>query len=852
MLLRDNDVHVACIQETYLSSNVRVHIDNFNIYRNDRLTHGGGVAIAVRKNLSHRLLPIATTNIIENISVEIQLGQKMITITSAYNPQPSTHFANDFNILTNQCNEALLFGDYNAKHTAWNCVTCDATGKTLHDLIDGSEFILYAPDSPTHYPHAGSTPSTIDLLISNTTLPIMNFWTIDRHISDHCPVLCQIKIKHSQVITNSYRYDLADWNKYRALITRENFIPSSGTTDEIDQSIESFTATIKRARDKTVPKSIHREKLFRIAPDTLNAIKYKYKLSRLWKKCTDATMKTAYKTAVNISAKMVRDLVARDRNARWTEFVNQMDGSAKKLWRVSRSLRGKRGTTPTVLWHEDNKLITNGEKANALATIFERAHGITTGNVHPHDAVIEHFTGRFRRRGPYTNFPSIELNEILHALSTLRPLKAPGVDDIPNILLKNLPMGSIESIREIFNACIMLNYWPSSFKVAKVIPIPKPGKDCGKSTNYRPISLLNTLGKLFEKIINVRLMAFAEEHSIINGEQFGFRPQHSTSHQILRVTRHIRRNWALRKSTGMVLFDIEKAFDSVWHDGLVYKLKKFGFPDYLCAMIREFTANRSFRVHVLDDQSDPRQIPAGVPQGSILSPGLYSIYVSDLRVDPKSETACYADDTAVYASANQTGAICRRLQKSLIRIENFFDKWKIKINPTKTQAVIFPYDGRRRRNPTTQLTLNGIQIPFANSAKYLGVTLDRRLRFGPHIGEIRTKATKCMAALYPLIGRRSFLSVKNKLLIYRAVIRPVLTYASPIWCTSAVSNRKQLQVIQNKCLKMIFRLPWRMSTTAVHERANIPTIADFVQNLNDKFSNRCILSDYNLIRELAN
>lgn len=162
-----------------------------------------------------------------------------------------------------------------------------------------------------------------------------------------------------------------------------------------------------------------------------------------------------------------------------------------------------------------------------------------------------------------------------------------GSDGIINVLLKNLPIYVIS--RRSGNFLMpALNSWPKSFKTAKVIPIPKPGRDGTQSSSYRPISLLNNLGKLFEKVINARLMTFAEEQNIINDQQFGFRQQHSTSHQILRVVNHIKSNWIHRRSTGMVLFDIEKAFDSVWYEGLIFKLNKFD----VCFNLSNYYSNR--------------------------------------------------------------------------------------------------------------------------------------------------------------------------------------------------------------------------------------------------------------------
>lgn len=246
---------------------------------------------------------------------------------------------------------------------------------------------------------------------------------------------------------------------------------------------------------------------------------------------------------------------------------------------------------------------------------------------HPYDDKVHKFTREFGRRSHFNNRVNVSSDQLMNCLHSLGPFKAPGVDGIQNILLKNLPESGVKLLCRIFNSAIRLKFCPSSFKNAKVIPIPKPGKD-GSAV----------------------------------------------------VTRHIRLNWSQRRSTGMVLFDIEKAFDSVWHDGLIFKLKHFGYL-YLCGMIRESIKNRTFTVHLGDTLSEPNSIPAGLPQGSILSPSLYSIYVSDLKFNSHTDSACYADDTAIYASTSRTGTIIKRLQSSLNSVQNFFDKWRINANP---------------------------------------------------------------------------------------------------------------------------------------------------------------------------
>lgn len=851
ILLRERDIHVVCIQETYLNRANKFYLPNFTIYRNDRATHGGGVAIAIRKEITHYPLRSKGTVTIENIAIAIRFNNKLINIYSAYCPHYSNNFERDLTAMTTTTSECIIFGDLNAKHTTWGCAKNNSAGNALLNHLNTSDFLLLAPRSHTHHPHSGATPSTIDILLTNLSEHVGTPVTLNHQLSsDHFPVLTRINGGYEVTRRIQYQYFRANWQEFQHHIIDEDFNPPLNTTHEVDSSIVSLTRMLTEARDAAIPTTIRRDTATRIATDTLRAIKYKNKLVRNWQRCTDATIKNSYKTAVNIAGRLIKELVRRDRNANWSSLLERLEPDSKRFWRITKSLRGGNTFMPSKLRHEGGLFYTDTEKADALATMFERAHSITLNDVHPQDATVSGFIDRFDRLTDFDYVP-FTIAELSRAIDALKPFKAPGDDNMFNVLLKHMPDNTRSTLCDIYNACLSMNFWPTSFKTAKVIPIPKPGRDREELTGYRPISLLNNLGKLFERMIHERLTNFVNENDVLNAEQFGFRSQHSTSHQVLRVTNHIRRNRGARKSTGMVLFDIEKAFDSVWHDGLVYKLSRLGFPTYLSKMIQNFMADRTFTVHVGGARSTARRIPAGLPQGSVLSPTLYSIFVSDLRLDRFTHTACYADDTAMYVSANRTATICKRLQRSLTVVERYYSRWKIRINPTKTQAILFPFNGQRKRLPRDTLTLGGVPINFTNTVKYLGVTLDRKLLFREHVNQMRIGATRRMATLYPLIGRRSTLADRSKMLIFKTVIRPTLTYASPVWITAAVSNRKHLQIIQNKCLKMILRLPWRYHTNELHERAEMPTLHEYVGTLNEKFKLRCANSDFELIRELA-
>ncbi len=301
----------------------------------------------------------------------------------------------------------------------------------------------------------------------------------------------------------------------------------------------------------------------------------------------------------------------------------------------------------------------------------------------------------------------------------------------------------------------------------------------------------------------------------------------------------------------MVLLDIEKAFDSVWHDGLIYKLHQFGIPLVLVKLIASFLDDRSFIVCVNGKNSTERRITAGLPQGSVISPILYAIFTSDLKIPSNCDAGFFADDTAIISSAKRSNTIIKALATALIRFDSYFKKWKIKVNSSKTQAILFKFNESRKRIPTNQLTFNGSVIELKTSVKYLGVIIDHKLNFGSHIDVARTNALNCLKAIYPLLGRKSSLSTDNKLTLYKVVILPKITYGSPVWSGTSVSNIAKLQLTQNKILKCIHGVPRRFPTSLLHDISNVSLIGDTIHKQTDSFISKCSHSEFELIRLLS-
>jgi hypothetical protein len=240
--------------------------------------------------------------------------------------------------------------------------------------------------------------------------------------------------------------------------------------------------------------------------------------------------------------------------------------------------------------------------------------------------------------------------------------------------LKLLPPKVVVALTAIVNASLRLCHFPSRWKSATVIFIPKPGKNFKLPPSYRAISLLSSIGKVLEKVILTRLVKATDENSTIPDEQFGFRPKHSTVDQLINVTEFIAKGFGQKQSTGAIFLDVAKAFDTDWHDGLVYKLHAAGVP---LAMVRLLNSlnRRVFHAKIGQVLSTQREIQAGVPQGSVLSPTLYAIFTADIPKPDNTKIALYADDTAILVRSWSPRIISRDLQCAVERLESWFRIW---------------------------------------------------------------------------------------------------------------------------------------------------------------------------------
>ena len=267
--------------------------------------------------------------------------------------------------------------------------------------------------------------------------------------------------------------------------------------------------------------------------------------------------------------------------------------------------------------------------------------------------------------------------------------------------MKHLPQRTVSLLAQIFNAVLLTDHFPKVWKHARVISVLKPGKDPALPSSYRPISLFDTIDKLFEKILlcrilQCRILHVVSERGLMRDEQFGFRPRHSTFLQLARLVEKITRNFGEKRLTGAAVLDVAKAFDTVWIDGLLYKLTLLNFPSYIVHTISNYLTGRTFEASFQTATSSRRSMRAWVAQDGLISPVLFSVYVNDTPSSSHHvELALYADDTAIIATSRKPTLLASHLESYLNELQRWLSEWRIGMNASKSTAIIFVPAGRR-------------------------------------------------------------------------------------------------------------------------------------------------------------
>ena len=446
--------------------------------------------------------------------------------------------------------------------------------------------------------------------------------------------------------------------------------------------------------------------------------------------------------------------------------------SPKTYWSILKTfLNNKNISCIPPIFHENKFIIDFKQKAEIFNNFFSKQCSLIN-NTSKLPTVYSKKTDKLLSEITFT------CDDITKIIQNLDPNKAHGHDMISIRMLKICGSSICKPLKLIFKSCIENENFPLEWKKANVVAVHKKG-DKQTLKNYRPISLLPICGKIFERLIYNKMFEFFIDNDLISPNQSGFRPGDSCINQLLSITHEIYKSFDKGLEVRSVFLDISKAFDKVWHEGLIFKLKQNGISGNLLKTLTDFLNCRNQRVTINGQHSSWTSVEAGVPQGSILGPLLFLIYINDLPENLSSNPKLFADDTSLFSVVHDISKSSNDLNNDLAKISDWAFQWKMNFNPDsnkQAQEVIFTRKTLKPSHPP--LTFNNIPVVQTPSQKHLGMFLDSRLDFQEHLKSILNKVNKTIALLHKF---QNVLPRSSLLTIYKSFIRPHLDYGDIIY-----------------------------------------------------------------------
>ena len=538
---------------------------------------------------------------------------------------------------------------------------------------------------------------------------------------------------------------------------------------------------------------------------------------RIYNKSTSNNPQIAAENIIKF--KEIRKEIKKDLKESYWKYINnildpQNDNNHKKLWKFLKSKKKDNNSIPT-LKVDGEEISETEQKADIMNKYFTTVF------------TKENYEDMPTLPNPkHTTMPPIHIEEkgVLKQLLSLNANKATGPDKISTIILKNYAPNIAPILSKLFQKTLDKSKVPEDWKQANITPIYKKGsrKD---PQNYRPVSLTSVPSKILEHIIASNIMDHLDKHNILYEYQHGFRSKRSCETQLIMTIQDLAESLNKKKQIDMIILDFAKAFDKVPHNRLIAKLSHYGLHTNVINWIKDFLSDRKQRVMIDGKQSSNRDVTSGVPQGTVLGPILFLIFINDIPLKIISRIRLFADDCLLYREI-PTGHTDQQqiLQNDLTELCNWADTWQMQFNVSKCHSMQIT----NCKPMEHTYTMHNKNLEQVKHHPYLGVELDDKLSWNDHINNITSKGNRVLNML-----QRNMHScpktVKEK--VYRTLVRPIIEYCSPIWDPHKTNQIKKIEKIQHKAARFVINRPYirknksnQISATTIVKSLNWPTL----------------------------
>lgn len=800
------DLDVIVVGETMMKKeNSGIYnIPGYRAFFSCRENSAGGLAVFVKLSLAHKIINIKTIEGLHYIHLELKLRGHTYNIIGIYRP-PSFDYSEFQNIMegwlsaATQSKPFLIIGDVNVPINLQN----NNVVIRYKNLLESYGYVCT---------NTFATRPSSNNILDHFICPIdhaakLQNHTIFHEISDHLPIISSIFLGNEKK-QQELKMNIVDHTKLHTLFAA--FLNEFQIIDDAETSLNTLVETYNRLITectRSISKTVHLKgdhcpwmtyslwRLIQIKNNYLaksknapNDVHIREMLTHISKKVKTAKIRCKREYYENI-------LKSSSHSNVW-KVLNEVFGRSKITEKINLKVDG------TVL-HSDSDVVEVfnnffSSVGNDLADKLPKNDFDALRHVHTVNNSI------FLR-------PTNE-SEVCILINQLNVKKSRGHDNLSADLLKAHLRPFSEIITKLFNSVIVTGMYPNILKIAKVTPIFKSG-DPHDPSNYRPISTLSVLNKIFEQLLTKRLSNFFAENNVLYNFQYGFREGCGTSNAIVELVDDLISELDRKKIVGGLFIDLKKAFDTINHEILLNKLDRYGIRGIANDLIKSYLSNRKQFVVLNGVRSSLCSIDIGVPQGSNIGPLLFLIFINDLgNLKLRGTPRLFADDTALFYPHSNTQSIIKDIESDLENLLEYFNGNRLSLNLLKTKYMIF-HSPRKKIQQHSDPCFRNIQIEKVSTFKYLGLHLDSCLLWDAHIKKVSSK----ISSLCGLMKRvRPFVPDDALLRFYYACIHSIIQYLIIVWGHAAKSKLKKIQTLQNRCVKVIFSLPHLYSTVLLY------------------------------------
>jgi len=808
------------------------NIKGYSLIRKDRqynnekgkVKKGGGVGMYISNKLTWDDMALSSLDSsdpdAEIIWVLIKFEkQRDIAVASVYRP-PGGELGKCCERLEEVCAEAgnggkrdiFIMGDFNVDYGGTG--QQKARLNRMANVVGITQLIK----EPTRI--VGTHRATLDLIFTNSCC-VKTAGTRPWEASDHELVyVTRKKAKENKNTVKKMGRSYANYDKlvYTDKIKSKNWGFMEGDSN-IDVKWAKFRGNMEEALDEMCPiksLTVRASQDKWITKEILTMVSTKANLA--------FTLKTSHDPKDHQAYRLVRGKLANNVRAARSQYIKQLDndcrGDPAKFWdnihEVWPSGKGKERIDSIPLIDEQKEKLTQSEVAEAMNNHFTT---IGPDLATKFSRQWENRTQQYQIKIGTTRATNKATIKLIKDIDTA---KSTGMAHLSGKVVRDAFEAVPQHLTRMFNESLGQGIVPSEWKKATVVPIHKGG-DRGAKGNYRPISLLPTPGKMLEKIVHRHVMEHLEANNLLNENQDGFRKNRSTTGTIARLTDKILKDRNNKKTTAAAFVDFTKAFDTVDHAILLEKLKIKGIHGQTLDWLANYLGERSQQTRIGEVLSQAANIKCGVPQGSVLGPLLFLVYIDDLKEWIAEDSInLFADDTVITDSNRDEGTAIKNLTAKLECLSEWCQVNKTTVNLGKTKVMLFT-PGTKNPHKIKPIRMGEASINQVEHYKYLGMVLDSKLTYQKCLADVIKKTSH---KIWMLAKTRYLLTRKMALSIYKTMIRPYFDYADVVYMGGRGDQLAKLQRLQNRALKLCLGKEARTPTQAIHEEAKVTTLGD--------------------------